>query len=357
MDKLVLNDIQVKNMINRTFKTTLLFSLIAVLAVFYASCAINEAEEVILGTIKIAAYDSTTSTELVGAEIRIDDVALNVTTPTYIANISAGDHTVSVHPDPTAYSSKQMIVTVTPPDTSDVLINFAPNSVTTEIAISSNQDPVQVILDDGFVEDITTPGSFELTPGDYSISVYKEGFKTVLPALQNITLIEGATENLTFTLEEQAYGNQVGDLFPDFLLPSDVMINDTERDSLTIAQYRGRVVLINFWGYNCEPCRHEFPAIETLYTERANDGFRVLAINANYTRQDIFANFASFREEVNIPTIPLLLNTLGTDFTYETLGFAAIPQNFLVDQSGVIRYRFGATTYDELSGFVSELLD
>jgi|GEM_PF-1141544 len=338
-------------------KKMLIILAILILITSLTACSINESEQVSLGAIKVIAYDSTQAVEIIGATVVLDGVTRNETTPAVLTKVTSGSHTLEIRPDPSSYSAKSLTVSVTPPDTSDLTINFALVQEPAIVTFTTNMDPVSVILNDDFVLNKTTQDTITVAPGSYGFSVYKEGFKTVLPSIENIDLTFNQEVNLTFTLEAAEYGNQVGDLFPEFYFPTDIMISETERDSLGIAQHRGRVVLVNFWGYTCDPCREEFPAIEALYTERAIDGFRVLAINANLQPQDAIENFASFREEVQIPTVPLLLNTAGIEFYISIAGQSALPRNFLVDQSGIIRYSFGATNHEELSGYVSDLLD
>ena len=70
---------------------------------------------------------------------------------------------------------------------------------------------------------------------------------------------------------------------PDFSLP------DMDGELHTLQDYRGKVVLINFWATWCPPCRREMPALEKLYNTLADEGFAVLAINQWEDSDHVFA--------------------------------------------------------------------
>lgn len=68
---------------------------------------------------------------------------------------------------------------------------------------------------------------------------------------------------------------QVGAEAPDFTLPTPA------GDSITLSQYRGQVVLLNFWATWCTPCVKEMPAMQRLYADLRDRGFTVLAVNVD----------------------------------------------------------------------------
>lgn len=56
-------------------------------------------------------------------------------------------------------------------------------------------------------------------------------------------------------------------------------VEDLEGHAHTLADYRGKVVLVNFWATWCEPCRQEMPSIDRLRTSLKGKPFEVLAVN------------------------------------------------------------------------------
>ena len=95
---------------------------------------------------------------------------------------------------------------------------------------------------------------------------------------------------------------------------------------------RGKVVMLNFWGTWCPPCRAEMPAFEKVYQAYKDRGVEVLAINA--ADQDSEADVIAFVEEYNL-TFPILLDRTGADNnSYLVRG---LPSTYFIDQEGVIR--------------------
>ncbi|MED0666657.1 thiol-disulfide oxidoreductase ResA [Bacillus badius] len=81
---------------------------------------------------------------------------------------------------------------------------------------------------------------------------------------------------------------KVGEKAPNFLLES---INGKE---IKLSDVKGKLVLINFWGSWCEPCKREMPLIEKTYKNYKDQGFEVLSVNmresdlivSNYIKQN-----------------------------------------------------------------------
>lgn len=102
--------------------------------------------------------------------------------------------------------------------------------------------------------------------------------------------------------------------------------------SVTLADLRGQVVLINLWATWCPPCRAEMPAIEQVYRDLRDQGFVVLAVNTTF--QDREADAAAFVAQYGL-TFPVLLDRDGAvSNRYQLRG---LPTSFFVDRQGVIR--------------------
>jgi peroxiredoxin len=69
-------------------------------------------------------------------------------------------------------------------------------------------------------------------------------------------------------------------LTPDFTLPN------PEGKKVSLKDFRGKVVFLNFWATWCVPCREEMPAMEKLYQEFKERNFVVLAVNVKDRKQD-----------------------------------------------------------------------
>jgi cytochrome c biogenesis protein CcmG, thiol:disulfide interchange protein DsbE len=114
----------------------------------------------------------------------------------------------------------------------------------------------------------------------------------------------------------------VGDPAPDRELPA---LGDPGRGS--IADYRGRWLLVNLWASWCDPCREEAPELERFAGEHRRDGLAVLGINV----QDNSADALAFLREFGL-TYPQL-RSVG-DERSEAFGSTGVPENFLVDPRG-----------------------
>ncbi|MBA4394255.1 MAG: thiol-disulfide oxidoreductase [Desulfobacca sp.] len=121
-----------------------------------------------------------------------------------------------------------------------------------------------------------------------------------------------------------ASGPRIGSRALDFSL------KDTKDQTWTLANVKGKVVLLRFWADWCPSCRFEMPVIEKQFQRLTPQGFQVLAVNVKQSAQVAEA----FAAQMNI-TFPILLDTEGQ--LAKKYGVYAIPTNFLIDQQGVIR--------------------
>ncbi len=98
----------------------------------------------------------------------------------------------------------------------------------------------------------------------------------------------------------------------------------------SLSQYRGKVVLVNFWATWCKPCTTEMPAMQTTYDNLRDKGFVVLAINE-------LEDEAKVREHIQQygHTFPVLLdrdNKVANQF-----GVFGLPVSVFIDEKGVVR--------------------
>jgi cytochrome c biogenesis protein CcmG, thiol:disulfide interchange protein DsbE len=101
---------------------------------------------------------------------------------------------------------------------------------------------------------------------------------------------------------------------------------DIEGRPQRLADYKGKVVLVNIWATWCEPCRNEMPQLDKLYQSRKIDGLVVLGISdESIEKQQAFLN--------KVPiTYPLLTITPGVPAFYRDI--AKYPAIFLIDREG-----------------------
>jgi len=129
---------------------------------------------------------------------------------------------------------------------------------------------------------------------------------------------------------------------------------DLEGKWLSLSDYKGKVVLLNFWATWCGPCRVEMPSMEVLYQEFKKDGFEVLAISSDHQGSIITRPFV----EAQALTFPILHDA---DYRVSGIyGIRTLPMSYLVDRQGILRYRvFGARDWnsEQARVFIEELLE
>jgi cytochrome c biogenesis protein CcmG/thiol:disulfide interchange protein DsbE len=96
-----------------------------------------------------------------------------------------------------------------------------------------------------------------------------------------------------------------------------------------LADYKGKVVLVNIWATWCEPCRSEMPQLDKLYRSREADGFVVLGISDESSEKQ-----QAFLRQVPV-TYPLLTTTAGVPAFYREI--AKYPTIFLIDRKGMLQ--------------------
>ena len=124
---------------------------------------------------------------------------------------------------------------------------------------------------------------------------------------------------------KEGSGLAIGDPAPDGALPR---LEGEGTESL--ADYRGRWVLVNIWASWCDPCREESPALQEFQREHGGEDFTVLGIDS----ADLSDDGRAFVEEFGL-TYPQLHDGDG-DFADE-FGATGVPESYLVDPRGRVR--------------------
>ena len=119
-------------------------------------------------------------------------------------------------------------------------------------------------------------------------------------------------------------------------------LKDMDEEKYSLADFRGKVILLNFWATWCPPCRREMPSMERLYQKFNGEHFTVIAVNQMEDGDHVFA----FTGQLDVdPTFPVLFDTDSkVSSSYRVNG---LPTSFLIDKQGKIRYRaIGGREFD-----------
>jgi len=130
-------------------------------------------------------------------------------------------------------------------------------------------------------------------------------------------------------------GVSIGDAAPATSLP-----RLGEDASQSLADYRGRWVLVNFWASWCLPCRDEAPALERFQRAHGGPKFTIVGIDT----RDLTDDGLEFVREYGL-TYPQLRDGDG-DFAHD-FGTTGVPENFLVDPAGRVRYLLAGPISEE----------
>ncbi len=120
-------------------------------------------------------------------------------------------------------------------------------------------------------------------------------------------------------------------------------VTTLEGDAVDLNQYKGRLVLLNFWATWCPPCIKEMPSMQRLQDQFSEQEFQVVAVNLaqNATTVESFLMEQEFEF-----TLPVYLDEKGQGF--KDLELQGMPSSFLIDQQGqILETIVGGREWDE----------
>ena len=138
------------------------------------------------------------------------------------------------------------------------------------------------------------------------------------------TLIAGLALSI-FAASSLASSNMAGQPAPDFALKS------STGDNMRLSEFRGDVVMINFWATWCGPCRQEMPLLDELYQRYNRVGFNLLGVNIDDDSNRAMAMISELGVE-----FPVLFDAQKE--VSKMYDVDAMPVTVLVDREGNIRY-------------------
>lgn len=229
---------------------------------------------------------------------------------------------------------------------------------------SGGLDPLLVLNDDNQVE-LGRSVPFTSATGNPGalidhVAIPADGVYTLVVTQQNQAVQEG-----TFTIRvseseqqevstsdpsisgasgEAVVGLEVGNLAPEFASQT------VEGEAVSLADYRGKVVILNFWATWCGPCKVEMPEFQAAYEQFSGKDFAVVAVNFGETG----ATIGAFQSELGL-TFPLVMDERGD--IQEQFGVFSYPTTYVLNPQGVITQKIvGPMTASQVETLVNAAL-
>ncbi len=155
------------------------------------------------------------------------------------------------------------------------------------------------------------------------------------------------TIGLLFTLigcYSGSHPGRIGSAAPDFT------VTDSDH-SVTLSQFRGKVVLLNFWATWCPPCIEETPSLVQMQARMKDKGVVVLAVSID-ADDDAYHRFL---KQYNVNMVTVRDESKKASTLYGTFGW---PETYVIDRNGVIRRKFiGPVDWNspEITDYLSKL--
>lgn len=130
----------------------------------------------------------------------------------------------------------------------------------------------------------------------------------------------------------------------------DFTLQDLDGNEISLSDFKGKGVVLNFWATYCPPCEKEMPYLNNVYQAYKDKGIEILAVNAKEPRILV----SPFVEEKNV-RFPILLDRTGT--TVDQYKILNLPITFFIDEDGVIIEKFsGELTEKKIRSSVEQII-
>ncbi len=139
------------------------------------------------------------------------------------------------------------------------------------------------------------------------------------------TIEEARRANPNVGEKERPKSVMEGKVAPDFSLP--LMGGGT----MTLSDYRGKVVLLNFWATWCPPCREEMPSMQKLYKHFEGKPFEMLTVSIDEKTELV----EPFMKELGL-TFPVAFDP--GQIAAKNYNMTGVPETFLIDKEGTIMH-------------------
>lgn len=176
---------------------------------------------------------------------------------------------------------------------------------------------------------------------------------TVVALLVAVVLADRATRTQG-THAAKPNGPKIAAMAPDFSLKG------LQEEDISLSQYKGKVVLVNFWATWCTPCRVEIPWLIELQDKYGPQGFTVLGVAMDDEGKSAVAPFVE-KERFSVNGQPKAMNypiLIGTEDVEQKFGgLIGLPTSILITRDGrEVKRVTGLVSYEEIEQSIKSLL-
>lgn len=163
----------------------------------------------------------------------------------------------------------------------------------------------------------------------------------LLVILFTVAVVQAMEKDGSTPVVKSTPGINVGEKALDFTL------KDLSGNEVSLSDYKGKKIMLNFWATWCPPCKAEMPDMQKLY-EKHKDELIILAVNLD-PQNDV----SGFVTDMGL-TFPILLE--GEAAVNEQYKIISIPTSFFIDEKGVIRSKsVGSINLETMEEYLKEL--
>lgn len=105
--------------------------------------------------------------------------------------------------------------------------------------------------------------------------------------------------------------------------------SNIDAEQVNLSEYKGKVVLLNFWATWCPPCIKEMPSMQRLKEKMTDQPFEIVAVNVGENATTVSSFLLELEPEL---TFPIMLDEEGSSFG--KLGLRGLPMSLIYDQQG-----------------------